>query len=533
MNFDYVIIGAGTAGCVLANRLSATGKNTVLLLEAGPHARSIWTRIPAGYFKTVFDPRLSWGYSTLKEAELADRQIIWPRGKLLGGTGAINGMVYIRGQAADYDSWGDAGNPGWHYDDVLPYFRKSEAQANGNAGLSDHWHSRNGPMTVSDYPDRHILCDTFIDAAKEAGLPHNPDFNGAEQLGAGYYQITVKNGLRADTAAAFLSPARKRKNLTIRCDAMVTRLLVAGGRATGVVLRQGDEDLLITANKEIILSAGAINSPKILQHSGIGDPTYLGALGIPLTTALPAVGQNLQDHLQAQLVYHCKAPVSLNDALNSVWGKARIAARYLFHRRGPMAGGPAPAGAFCKSGDQLIHPDLQFHFLPLSMAGPGVVDTMSGFSFNVSQSRPHSRGNVVIQSADPWQAPEIRANYLTKEIDQQVLIAGLKLGRQIAGQAAFDPFRGLEQRPGPDVTSDDEFLDYARSNATSIYHPVGTCRMGRGADAVVDANLRVHGLFGLRVADASIMPTIPSGNTNATVVMIAEKAAEMIQSEGS
>lgn len=533
MNFDYVIIGAGTAGCVLANRLSEDGKNSVLLLEAGPHARSIWTHIPVGYFKTVFDPRLSWGYSTLRETELNDRQIVWPRGKLLGGTGAINGMVYIRGQAADYDSWGDAGNPGWHYQDVLPYFRKSEGQADGNTGFSGHWHNHNGPMTVSDYPDRHILCDTFIEAANQAGLPHNPDFNGFDQHGAGYYQITTKNGLRADTAAVFLRPARSRKNLTIRCDALVTRLLVAGGRATAIALRQGDQDFLITANREIVLTAGALNSPQILQLSGIGDPDHFGRIGIPLTHALPGVGQNLQDHLQAQLVYRCKEPISLNDELNSLWGKARILARYLLQRRGPMAGGPAPAGAFCKSQSQLLSPDLQFHFLPLSMARPGVIDTMSGFSFNVSQSRPHSRGNVLIQSSDPREAPEIRANYLTEEIDRQVIVAGLKLGRHIAGQAAFDVFRGREQRPGHDVAGDDEFLDYARATATSIYHPVGTCRMGSGADGVVDAKLRVHGLTGLRIADASIMPTIPSGNTNAAVVMIAEKAADLIRSEGN
>ncbi len=531
MNFDYVIIGAGTAGCVLANRLSADERNTVLLLEAGPHARSIWTRIPVGYFKTVFDPDLSWGYSTQAEPELKDRQIIWPRGKLLGGTGAINGMVYVRGQADDYDRWGDGGNPGWHYDDVLPYFRKSEAQAETNAALSEHWHSQSGPMTVSDYPDRHVLCDTFIEAARQAGIPNNTDFNGSDQHGAGYYQITAKSGLRADTATAFLRPVRNRKNLTIRCDALVTKLLISDRRAHAVALRQGDATSLITANREIILAAGAINSPQILQQSGIGDPEHLRDIGITPILSRPEVGQNLQDHLQAQLVYQCKLPISLNDDLNSMWGKARILARYLFQRRGPMAGGPAPAGAFCKSDNRLTMPDLQFHFLPLSMAGPGVVDTMSGFSFNVSQSRPLSRGSVRAVSADALHSPDIRANYLTEERDQQVIVAGLKLGRRIAQQPAFDQFRGQERRPGADVESDAEFLDYARSTATSIYHPVGTCRMGSDADAVVDAQLRVHGLSGLRIADASIMPSIPSGNTNAAVVMIAEKAADMIQSQ--
>lgn len=531
MNFDYVIIGAGTAGCVLANRLSANERNTVLLLEAGPHARSIWTRIPVGYFKTVFDPDLSWGYSTQAEPELNGRQIVWPRGKLLGGTGAINGMVYVRGQAADYDRWGNDGNPGWHYDDVLPYFRKSEAQAESNVVLSERWHNRSGPMTVSDYPDRHLLCDTFIEAARQAEIPHNTDFNGSDQHGAGYYQITAKSGLRADTASAFLRPVRNRKNLTVYCDTLLTKVLISEGRAHAVAIRQGDATSLIKANREIILSAGAINSPQILQQSGIGDPDHLRDIGVTPVLSRPAVGQNLQDHLQAQLVYQCKLPVSLNDDLNSIWGKGRILARYLLQRRGPMAGGPAPAGAFCKSDNQLDEPDLQFHFLPLSMARPGVVDTMSGFSFNVSQSRPLSRGSVRAISSDARHKPDIRANYLSEDVDQQVMVAGLKLGRHIARQPAFDRFRGEEKRPGPDIQSDAEFLDYARSTATSIYHPVGTCRMGGDADAVVDAQLRVCGLSGLRVADASIMPSIPSGNTNAAVVMIAEKAADMIQSQ--
>lgn len=527
-SFDYIVIGGGTAGCVLANRLSADPGTTVLLLEAGKRSRSIWTRIPAGYFKTVFNPSLGWGYRTQPEGALNDRELSWPRGKLLGGTGAINGMVYIRGQAEDFDGWARAGNTGWAYEDLLPYFRRSERQASRNRPLADCWHGRGGEMTVSDYPDRHPLCAAFIAAAGDCGIQETTDFNGADQLGAGYYQITTRHGLRADTAAAFLRPVEARKNLTVRCNRTVTRIVTEDGTARTVIYRQAGGAVRVNARKEIILAAGAINSPQILQLSGIGEPAHLKSAGVGVVKALPGVGRNLQDHLQAQLVYRCLRPVSLNDEINRFWGKARLAARYLRTRSGPMAGGPAPAGAFACSETGRDRPDVQFHFLPVSMARPGIIDRFSGFSFNVCQLRPQSRGSVRIGSANPLEPPLIQANYLTEEIDRVTLIAGLRLGRRIASAPALSDFCGEEVRPSRDADTDQRLLDYIRSTASSLYHPAGTCQMGNGPDAVVDGELRVHGVGGLRVADASIMPTLTSGNTNAPTVMIAEKAADLI-----
>lgn len=527
-NFDYVIVGAGTAGCVLASRLSEHADKRVLLLEAGPNRRGLWLRVPIGYFKTIFDPALGWGYQTAPQKHLNNRQVPWPRGKVLGGTGAINGLVYIRGQSDDYDAWRQMGNDGWGYADILPYFLKSEAQIAGNHPVQAKIHGYSGPLSVSDYPDRHPLCEAFISAAKQVGIPPNTDFNGGDQFGAGYYQINVKNGLRADTATAFLGPARNRKNLTIITDATVSKLHVEHAKARSVEFMIGGETKCVTANLEIILAAGAINSPQILQLSGIGDPAHLAMVGISPVHALPGVGKNLQDHLQVQLSYRCKQPISLNDEFGTVIGKARQMLRYILHRTGPIAGGPAPAGAFARSPDSMAS-DLQFHFMPMSLSTPGVLDAFSGFTIAVNQSRPHSRGDVLIGSTNPETAPVINPNYLDQPKDREVLLNGIKLARKIAIAPAFAPYFEREARPGASAANDQELVDYIRARASSIYHPVGTCRMGMDENAVVDPSLRVRGIAGLRVADASVMPTITSGNTNAPTIMIAEKAADLIK----
>ncbi len=528
-SFDYIIVGAGSAGCVLANRLTENDKHSVLLLEAGGESRNPWLRIPVGYFKTIHDPALGWGYQTDPEPNLAGRRIPWPRGRVLGGTSAINGLIYIRGLREDYDHWRQLGNAGWAFDDVLHYFRKSEAQAPENRALSGDLHGRDGPLTVSDYPDRHVLCEAFVRAADEIGIPANDDFNGDSQFGAGYYQMTIRRGRRADTAHAFLGPARGRENLEIRTGALVCRIAVSEGRARSVEYQQGDEIVSSAANAEIIVCGGAINSPQILQLSGIGDPDHLTSLGIPVTAALIGVGHNLQDHLQAQLVCRCKKPVTVNDDLQSLYRKARLAARYVLRREGPMAGGPSPVGGFIMSRPDIELPDLQFFMMPLSVERPGVVDTFSGYTFCVNQSRPESRGEIMIRSSDPTDKPAIRPKYLDHVTDREALVAGVKFLRDLSKAPAFAPYRAAETRPGDDVNSDDEFLEYIRRTASTMYHPVGTCRMGVRDDAVVDPQLRVRGVEGLRVADASIMPTLVSGNTNAPTIMIAEKAADMIR----
>lgn len=529
--FDYIIIGGGTAGCVVASRLSENKDCSVLLLEAGGRKTNPWLHIPAGYFKTVFDSALSWNNATLPEKQLINRNIKWPRGKVLGGTGAINGMVYIRGQAQDFDDWKQAGNNGWGYKDVLPYFLKSEKQVASNLRRSMEFHNNEGLQAVSDYPDRHVLCDAFITACSQSGIAPNADFNGAFQDGAGYYQITTRRGFRADTAAAFLKPAQRRSNLKIVTNAHVTKISIENSQATGVYYEQKGERKFAKACKEIVVCAGAINTPQLMQLSGIGDADMLSGIGVEPVVNLPGVGRNLQDHLQSQVAYQCKLPITLNDDLRTFIGKARMVFRYLTQLRGPIAGGPAPAGAFCRSSDRMVKADLQIHFLPLSLAAPGVVDRMSGYTFNINQSRPKSRGHIMINCPDPHIPPDISANYLSDPFDLDTLIKGVRLCRQIGEAAAFDSFRLKEIRPGNDLVTDEDITDYIRASAASIYHPVGTCKMGNDCDAVVDEKLKVHKITSLRIADASIMPQIVSGNTNAAIVMIAERVADFIKSE--
>lgn len=526
--YDFIIVGAGSAGCVLANRLSENARTQVLLLEAGGKDRDPWLHIPVGYFKTIHKPNLGWGYKTDPEPEMQGREILWPRGRVLGGTSSINGLIYIRGQSEDYEQWRQMGNAGWGWDDVLPYFKKAENQAVTNEPKADALHSQGGPLTVSDYPDHHKLSEAFVAGAAQVGIPRTHDFNGAQQDGAGYYQMTTRNGRRASTAQAYLKPALNRDNLRVVTNAQVTKIRTEGKRAVGVTYQLNGEIIEVTA-RETLLCGGTINSPHLLQLSGIGAAPHLQDLGIEVVHDLNAVGKNLQDHLQAQVVYQCKLAITINDDLQSLWRQAKILGKYLWSKGGPMAGGPSSVGAFIKSNERVATADLQFHMMPLSVARPGVVDQFSGYTFCTNQSRPESRGVIAARTADPFQAPSIKPNYLSEHVDREAMIAGIRALRSIAMSPAFDAFRDFEHRPGDEVQTDDEILDYARRTAATMYHPVGTCRMGSGSGAVVDTSLRVNGIDGLRVVDASVMPTLISGNTNAPTIMIAEKAADIIR----
>ncbi len=526
-SYDHIIVGAGSAGCVLANRLSENSKTQVLLIEAGGRDKDPWLHIPVGYFKTIHKPNLGWGYKTDPEPELNGRQVLWPRGRVLGGTSSINGLIYIRGQAEDYNQWRQMGNEGWAWENVLPYFLKAENQAATNQPKLDSLHRTGGPLTVSDYPDHHKLSEAFVQGAEQVGIARNDDFNGPQQDGAGYYQMTTRNGRRASTAQAYLKPALSRPNLRVITNAQVTKVRIENKTAVGVDYIQNGKKVSVRG-QEVLLSGGAINSPQVLQLSGVGDEQHLRSLGIDVVHDLKAVGRNLQDHLQAQVVYQSKVPITINDDLRSLWRQAKILGKYLWSKGGPMAGGPSSVGAFIKSNERVATADLQFHMMPLSVARPGVVDTFSGYTFCTNQSRPESRGEIMLRSSDPLEAPSIKPNYLSEHVDREAMVAGIRALRKIATSSAFDPFRDFEHRPGDAVQTDDEILDYARRTAATMYHPVGTCRMGMDPQAVVDPSLRVNGLRGLRVIDASVMPTLISGNTNAPTIMIAEKAADII-----
>ena len=525
--FDYIVVGAGSAGCVLANRLSADASVRVLLLEAGGRDVNPWIHVPVGYFKTMHDPRTDWCYVTEPDAGLAGRSILWPRGKVLGGSSAINGLLYIRGQARDYDQWRQLGNTGWSYEDVLPYFRRAEDQERGG----DEHHGVGGPLAVSDMRVRRDVCDAFIAAAEELGIPRRDDFNGAEQEGAGYFQITARNGLRCSTAVGYLRPVRRRDNLRIMTRAHAEMILVRDGRAVGVRVRRGHEALDVHADAEVILSAGAIGSPQLLELSGIGDGERLRSLGVPPLAHLPGVGENLQDHLQIRAVYRCTQP-TLNDEVNNPVRKLLIGLEYLFLRRGPMSMAVSLVCVFARTRPELEMPDVQFHVQPLSADKPGEgLHRFSAFTSSVCQLRPESRGSVHARSPQPAEHPAIRPNYLATLTDRQVTVAGMKLSRRLAATDALAPFVVEELLPGASVQSDAELLAHAREVGQTIYHPVGTCKMGNDSLAVVDERLRLRGVGGLRVVDASIMPTITSGNTNAPTIMIAEKAADMIRQD--
>lgn len=520
--FDYVIVGAGSAGCVLANRLSANPGNRVLLLEAGPRDTNPWIHVPLGYGKLFRHPTLNWGYRTLPEPQLDGRRIFQPRGRVLGGSSSINGLLYVRGQREDYDAWRDAGHRGWGFDDLLPYFIRAENQQRGASEL----HGVGGPLCVSDPTEPHPLCDAFIAAANEAGYVRNDDFNGATQQGAGYYQSTTRRGLRASAATAYLRPIRQRRNLTVMTNAHAVRVLFLERRATGVEWRRGGEMIRSLAAREVILSAGAIATPQILQLSGVGDSALLKSFGIPVIHHAPKVGESFQDHIQARMVYRTTRPCTLNDDVRSPLRALRLGMRFLLRRKGGLTIAAGYAGGFfCTPRATDRRPDMQLNFILFSTNAMGDrLHDFSGITVAACPLRVQSRGFVRIAAADPLQPPHIQVNYLSTEDERRDLIEGLRLIRRIMGQPAIAPMLAAEDTPGPGVESDEQLLAYARATASTIYHPTCTAAMG----AVVDASLRVLGVERLRVVDASVMPTLISGNTNAPVIAIAEKAADLI-----
>ncbi len=521
---DYIVVGAGSAGCVLANRLSADERNQVLLLEAGGRDSNPWIHIPVGYFKTLHNPKLDWCYRTEPDEKVAGREIQWPRGKVLGGSSSLNGLLYVRGQREDYDRWAALGNEGWSFDEVLPYFKRSEDQERG----ASEYHGVGGPLKVSDLRLRRPIADHFIKAAQEIGIPYNDDYNGASQEGVGYFQQTAHKGFRWSTAKGFLRPAMGRSNLRVETHAQILRILFEGKRAVGVEYLQGGERCIARARCEIVLAAGAIGSPQILQNSGVGPVEVLRRAGVQVLHALPGVGRNLQDHLQVRLVFKTRER-TLNDEVNSPIHKLWIGLQYMFSRTGPLTLAASQVAIFTRSSPEVERPDIQFHMQPLSADKPGEgAHPFSAFTSSVCQLRPWSRGRIEIRSADPLAYPAIHANYLGDERDHAVVIGGVKVARRIAEAPALKPHIISEFVPGANYQSDAELLDAARRYSQSIYHPAGTCKMGSDEDAVVDARLRVRGLVGLRVADASIMPELVSGNTNAPVIMIGEKAADMM-----
>ena len=525
MEFDYVIVGAGSAGCVLANRLTADGKHSVLLLEAGPKDTNLWIHVPLGYGKLFKAKTVNWMYQTEPEPGLDGRSIFQPRGKVLGGSSSINGLLYVRGQHEDYDRWRQRGNSGWGFDDVLPYFKKAENQQRG----ADDYHGGDGPLPVSDLGHPDPLSAAFIAAAAESGLPLNPDFNGAAQEGAGFFQTTTRHGRRASTAVAYLRPAKGRKNLQVETSALAQRILFDGRRAVAVEYRKAGVKRTARARKEILVSSGAYNSPQLLQLSGVGPADLLRKHGIGVLLDAPGVGNDLQDHMQVRIVMSCTKKITLNDIINHPLRRMLAGVHYAALRKGPLTIAAGTSGAFFKTSPRLASPDIQIHFLPFSTDKMGEkLHSFSGFSASVCQLRPESRGSLRIRSADPVVAPEIRINYLATETDRTANVEGLKILRKILQAPALKPYVVEEVEPGVKVATDEELLTFCRQRGSTVYHPTSTCRMGNDPLAVVDQRLKVRGIEGLRVVDASVMPDLVSGNTNAPVIMIAEKASDMI-----
>ena len=530
VNYDFIIIGAGSAGCVLANRLTENPNISVLLLEAGDKDSNIWIHVPAGFTKTLNNPEVNWCFETEPEDNVSGRRIPIPRGRVLGGSSSINGMLYVRGQALDYDVWGQLGNRGWSYSDILPYFKKSENFERGG----DDFRSANGPLNVADMYEKHDLIDAFIDAGVELGYPHNPDYNGSSQDGFGYYQITQRNGRRESTARAFLNPVKQRKNLTIESRAFVTKVILEEKRATGVIYTIDGIKKNATVNAEVIVCAGAVQSPQILELSGIGQTELLKNNGIDVHHELPGVGENYRDHYAARMNWRVNKPISLNEETRGL-NLVKEVFKYALTRRGVLTWTAGVGHAFMRTRQELETPDVQFFFVHGSFASSKdrKLDTEPGMTLACYQCRPESQGTIHIGSPNPYDAPKIRPNFLDSRLDQETLIAGLHLCRSIGETDAMKKHISHEMNPGIEIKTDEEMLQFARDTGATTYHPMGTCKMGNDPMAVVNDRLLVHGIENLRVADASIMPTMPSGNINAPVIMIAEKAADMIKEDNA